>query len=283
VVSVSPANGATGVLANATVKLTFSEAMNTASVESALTVSNLLSGDLSLTWSNGNTVLTIAAKSGFLYASGTSTGISAKSYSVSVSAAAQDTAGNALSPSFTTSFKTLRRITQTVAAETSASYSTYGHAMGSSPSDCANDSDGLFRLGKWSNPSSGGAYYIYVMLNTASMVAPTTIESADFVATQEAEDGTFYASGGTVTLDKLVYQTIDDTILDAEVAVGIGTLATSAAVATPSLSILAPFKTDVLAGTQRQLYRVSGPDGDTNTHPQFACAGFSFKTTYLVP
>jgi hypothetical protein len=257
--------------------------MNTASAESALTVSGLLSGDLTLAWSSGNTVLSISAKAGFAYATGTSTGAAAKSYSVSLGAAAQDLAGNPLSPTFTTSFKTMRRITQTVAAEASAQYSTYGHAMGSAPVDCANDTDGLFRLGVWSNPGSGGTWYIYVGLNTSAVGPPTTIESADFIASQQAEDGSFYAGGGTVVLDKLAYQTIDDTILDAAVTSAIGTLASSASVATPSLGILAPFRTDVTAGTQRQLYRLSGPGGVTNTHPQFACAGFSFKTTYLMP
>jgi len=91
--------------------------------------------------------------------------------------------------------------------------------------------------------------------------------------------GDLYEGGGTVKLDELAYQTIDDTILDAAVTSSIGTLATSSSVARPSIGILTPFGADVTAGTQRQLYRLSSPNGATSTHPQFTCAGFSFKTT----
>jgi len=283
VISVTPASGTTGVLSNATIAITFSEAMNTSSVEGALTVSNLLSGDLRLTWNSGKTVLSIAALSGFAYATGTSTTTAAKSYSVSLSAAAQDLAGNALSPAFTTSFKTMRRITQTVAAESAVTYDTYAPNVGGNPVACANDADGIFRLGRFSSTSASGTVYNYVGINTSTMGPATTIESADFIASQQAEDGTFYGGGGKVVLDKLAYQTIDDTILDATVTATIGTLATSAAVATPTISILPQFKADVLAGTQRQLYRLSASNGVTNTHPQFTCAGFSYKTTYLMP
>jgi hypothetical protein len=172
---------------------------------------------------------------------------------------------------------------KTGAAESSDSYSTYGHAMGESPGVRANDADGLYRLGYWSNPGSAGTYQVYVGLNKSTVGPPTTIEAADFIASQDAELGDFYDGGGTVKLDKLAYQTRDDTILDAAVTSSIGTLATSSSVATPSITILTPHRADVTASTQRQPCRPSGPNGATNTHPQFTCAGSSFKTTYLMP
>lgn len=290
VMTVTPVNGSSGVSATDTIKLTFSEAMNTASVATALSVTELLPGDLDLTWSAGSTVLAIKAKSGLSYATGTSTTLTAKTYSVALTAGAKDLAGNGLAPAFSSDVTTLRWITQVLAAETSATFNSYELSMSHTPVNCATAStttypQGMFPVGYfWNDRGPSGTMYDYVTFNLASLGTPTTIEVADFQATQGASKGDFYGTGGTAVLDKLVYQTVDNTILDAAVSSNIGILSNSATVATPSISVLASLRADVAGGIQRELYRVSGPNSaSNNTFPNFQCSGFSLQITYLLP
>jgi len=116
VVSVFPNDDASGVAADAVVTVTFSEPMDIGSVQDAYSSTDLPASSVTFTWSAGDTVLQIAPNQPLTLAAGTDPGaVTPRSYSFEISAAAQDPAGDAL-PRFSSSFTTLRRITQTLLA-----------------------------------------------------------------------------------------------------------------------------------------------------------------------
>jgi hypothetical protein len=116
IVSVSPSNGASGVAADAVVTLTFSEPMNTRAVEAAYSSGDLPAGSLSFSWSNGDSVLQLTPHQPLLRATGTSPEATvARSYAFELGTSATDQSGEAL-PGFSSSFSTLREISQTLAA-----------------------------------------------------------------------------------------------------------------------------------------------------------------------
>ena len=111
VVSVSPSNGASGVAANAVITLTFSEPMDKSAVEGAYSSSTLPRGSVSFSWSGGDTVLQITPNQPLARATGSSPTTAARVYAFELGTAAVDLEGEAL-PRFSTSFTTLRELTQ---------------------------------------------------------------------------------------------------------------------------------------------------------------------------
>jgi hypothetical protein len=113
VVNVSPSDGATGVAADAVVTVTFSESMNTTTVETAYSSTDLPKGSVSFNWSNGDTVLEITPNAPLTIVTGSNP--VARSYAFTIGSSAVDLQGEAL-PSFSSSFSTLRGIPQTLTA-----------------------------------------------------------------------------------------------------------------------------------------------------------------------
>ena len=116
VVSVSPANAATGVRADAKIIVTFSQPMDQAATQAAYQSSDLPASSVGFTWDASSTVLTIKPNAALEYAKGTTTSAPPKSYGLKLNATAKDTTGNALAP-FTWVFTTLRRITITLVSD----------------------------------------------------------------------------------------------------------------------------------------------------------------------
>ncbi|MCH8075976.1 MAG: Ig-like domain-containing protein, partial [SAR324 cluster bacterium] len=83
VVGTVPADQSTNVSVDTSITVTFSEAMNTASAEAALTVAPALSGTFS--WSGDNSVMTFVPGQSLSYS---------QTYSVTVASSAADTSGN---------------------------------------------------------------------------------------------------------------------------------------------------------------------------------------------
>ncbi len=109
VVDVEPAPGTMGVVADQAFTLTFSESMDTTSVEAALGRSDF--GALTLDWNGDNTVLTLSP-AGLAYATGTSPiAVEALEYTLSLDTSATDIDGTALASAFESNFFTARQIT----------------------------------------------------------------------------------------------------------------------------------------------------------------------------
>lgn len=283
VVAVAPADGASGVLASASFDVTFSAAMNLESVESAVTVSTLSASDLVFTWSSAGRKLSIAPKLGWSYATGTDPALAALKYTVAIATSAKDAQGRSLASSFSASFATRRRITQTLPSATAGDYSDYGHAVGDVPTLCKAATDTL-HLTSWSSVASSGTFFGFVTFDTTLLGAPgadNTLEAASFVATQAAPEGAFYPTH-QVNAAKLAYQAINSTVLSASVVANLGTFCTSAQTLKPSANVLTSLKADFDAGKKGHLFRLAPtPIDKDGTSAHFACGGFSLVVTRL--
>ena len=115
VTSVSPQNGATGVTKDAEMRVTFSEAMDRASVTAAFSSSTIPTNAGSFSWNPASTVLTIVPSSTLAYATGLGPALDAKAYAFVISNAAKDRSGNGLAAPLNVTFYTLREPTQSCA------------------------------------------------------------------------------------------------------------------------------------------------------------------------
>jgi Bacterial Ig-like domain len=283
IVSISPANLATGVKLTAQIKITFSEVMNAVSASQALLVGGFAASNLNTSWDASGKVLTVTPKAGFAYATGSSAaGTPATKYTVSVGTGATDLAGNPLGSAFNSSFTTLRRITQSIASGVAATYSTYGNAVGGDPQSCpANDP---IWVETWTSIASGGTYYVFAPFDTTVMgnASNITLESATFSATQVAPSGAFYSSH-QVVLKRVKPQAIDNTVLSAAVIDSFGVFASSA-VTQPTANVFSELSIDIAAGVRQELFRLE-PTGtaDGGTNANFTCSGFYLNVVFLTP
>lgn len=120
VVSVSPADGATGVTSDAKIVITFSEAMDEAATEKAYTLFDLPKNDVTVGWDSAGKVLTLTPKLGLSYAMSDP----AISYTLSLKGA-KDLAGNLL-PAFESSFTTLKNLTYRLLSQPTLDGEVYG-------------------------------------------------------------------------------------------------------------------------------------------------------------
>jgi hypothetical protein len=116
VLSSLPADGARGVLPDATLVFVFSAPMHTDSVEAAYSSLDLPAPNVSFTWSEGDTVLEIQPETALQAAAGTNANaVVPIDYSIALSAQAKDKLGHALVAT-EVSFSVARSITQTLNA-----------------------------------------------------------------------------------------------------------------------------------------------------------------------
>ena len=283
IVSVSPANNATGVTSNTQIKITFSEAMNTASVTQALKVGSFAAGDLTVSWDTSGKVLTVTPKGGFAYAEGTTpAGTPATKYAVTLGNGAQDLAGNTL-PAFGSNFSTLRRISQAIPSSSVATYTTYSSYLNSDPAFCPEFEPQ--RVGDWCCLQSSGTSYVFAAFDTEVMGTASsiiTLEKATLSATQLTPEGDFYATR-KVGLKKLKYQPIDKTILDAVATDNLGIFSMSSA-AQPTTNVHSFLFADISANTRKQLYRLEPTvTAQDSAFANFSCTGFTLNVVFLSP
>lgn len=280
---ITPADGANGIASNATIQVTFNEAMNQDSVKNALTISSLPSSSYTLAWTAGGTVLTITPTSPLLYSNGTSPDAGAREYTVTIAATATDVTGNALTTKFESTFATLRHITQTLTQSGAAYWSTYGKATGGGPTICPS-ADGSMRAGHHSSQAASGDYMIFARFDTSSAGEPDDVvsfESATFTATQGAPIGSFYPAG-SVLLKKLEDGAIGQALYDLDITDDLGTFATSA-VASPSKDVTDSVWAAWSDGDAGHVFRLQGENAASLTYATFSCTGFSLVIEYIKP
>jgi hypothetical protein len=139
VLSVSPADGASGVQNNAKLIVTFSEPMDQASADAAYQSADLAPANVSFDWNGAGTILTITPKTALAYQTGTanadgSAAFAAKKYGYGFGSAASDLAGNPLANA-TFSFNTLRQVSHDIPAE--AARSGTWSSTGEGPDECS--------------------------------------------------------------------------------------------------------------------------------------------------
>ncbi|MBB6099491.1 hypothetical protein HNR42_002941 [Deinobacterium chartae] len=105
VLSIVPGDGTTGINKSADVVVTFSEKMDQASAQAAFQSANLPDGTFS--WNAEGTVMTYNPNADLAY------GPTGTNYSLNITTAAKDLAGNALAASVSSSFRTYRQVSST--------------------------------------------------------------------------------------------------------------------------------------------------------------------------
>ncbi|MGC4069962.1 MAG: Ig-like domain-containing protein [Polyangiaceae bacterium] len=286
VVSVTPMNGTNGVATNSKIVIKFSEAMDTLSVTGAIAIPPLKSDSYAQVWSEDNTTLTITPTSGLSYSTGASVAsTSPLTYTITLNTAAKDIGGTPMGEPYSSSFTTLRRITQTMRPEAVASANSYGLAIGGSLGFCTGNE--IMSVGCWDGIGSEGTVYIFLHYSFASLgdlKSGTVFESAVLNAHQTGATTGFY-SGGSVVVERFRYQVLDNSIRNAVPNDALGTLCSSF-VSQPSLSIYSSIKSDFAAGNQDMLYRLA-PSGVAITSDGldafFNCGDFSLVVTFTTP
>jgi hypothetical protein len=210
-----PADGASGVLPDARLVLSFSAPMQRASVEAAYSSSDLPKSDVTFSWSDGDTVLHIQPNAALRSSAGTdATSVEAVGYAFEIAAGASDAAGNALVPR-SISFSMARAISQRLSAVTHRdltgnwrSDSTYGLA------DCER-ADTTVCMGD--SPATGEPAYRGFMTfdlrqAPASLIAITAAELSCSIALVY---GTPFTSLGALHIDHVAFDLIGDAAFSA--------------------------------------------------------------------
>ncbi|MEM7160584.1 MAG: Ig-like domain-containing protein [Myxococcota bacterium] len=110
VLSASPEEGATGVLADVQIVVTFSEAMDPATTEAAFSSEDFDVTAATFEWDGAGSTLTVTPREPLAYAQGADDDVVPLAYAFSISTDAQDLAGNGLLDPLSSSFETARHI-----------------------------------------------------------------------------------------------------------------------------------------------------------------------------
>jgi hypothetical protein len=287
VVSVSPSNGASGVAANAVITLTFSEPMDKGAVEGAYGSSTLPPGSVSFSWSQGDTVLQITPNQPLARATGSSPTIAPRVYAFELGTGALDLAGEAL-PRFSSSFTTLRELTQTLVAIQDRSLTgnyrsddVYGNNSCEEP-----DPEFTTCIGDSSNGNS--AYRGFITFDLSALPAEAQeLSAAQLSMTIHSVRGTPFAALGNLVAEHVSFDSIN---LDAFNSPALGaaiTVGSSAAVdEILSVNLLSPVQEDLPARGRSQFrLRFSTSTDSNNAGDLIETLGPTEKLTltYLIP
>jgi hypothetical protein len=209
-VSSVPEDGASGVLPDANLVLTFSAPMNRAAVEAAYTSSDLPASEVSFAWSDADRVLHIQPNAALRSSAGSdAAAVEAVSYAIDIGSGARDAAGNALVPR-RISFSTARAIRQRLHAVTDRDLtgnwrtdSSYGLA------DCERE-DTTVCVGD--SPATGEpAYRGFITFDLRQAPAQLIeITAAELSCSIALVYGTPFTSLGALHVDHVEFDTIGD-------------------------------------------------------------------------
>jgi hypothetical protein len=233
-----------------------------------------------MAWNSAATSVTITPTGGLAYATGSSPGTAAKSYTIKVGTAARDPAGNPMIAAFTSSFTTLKRITWVVTP--SLLYQT------DTSTDPRSACSSTLKIGGWSAMYSGGDLFSYITFDLSGAGSPSamySIESATLYATQIADSGNFYSKPAHVEVWRLGY----DGSMNLSVFPVLSDVGTLASSATPAVSLdtLSSFKNDFVSNGVTQLLFKVAPIASaawvSEQEANFNCDYFHLDMIYLMP
>jgi hypothetical protein len=280
-----PADGDTGVRAEATITLAFSEPMDREATEQAVALASGV--ELSFQWNEPGTVLTVAPLAMFEYAEGPFAefhSLRALEHSLAVGVGAQDLAGNALLGPAMIEFSTLRRIHQSLGL-ISAEGAYWVTAIGPTSGPCMGDQ---IWVGYRADHTVGMATFDIAPLPTGV----NEIETALLVAHHTTTVGDPIAVFGNLGVEHMSLETGLESVaaLDANALRPLGTLSKSAAPGQRSLDVTAALAEDYELRRDREdesEYRFTFPllesDPEDSHYVTLTCSMFVLETTYLIP
>jgi hypothetical protein len=215
VVESRPAADERGVRREAHIELRFSAPMDTASTEAAYRSTDLPADAVDFAWSDGDRVLQIRPRGGLLYASGPApTGLPARSYSLSLAAAARDARGRALEP-FALTFATARELVVDIPVVASATSSGKYRSDGTDGvGECATAQQTVcVGVGATAgNPSYRGFATFELSSVPADRIA---LSLAELTLTISAVYGTPFVTLGPLLLESVQFESVGAAAFDA--------------------------------------------------------------------
>lgn len=285
VVSMSPSDGATGVAAGAVLKIVFSEPMDQASVENALSSSPLDPGDAMLSWNAAGDTLSITPNQPLLRGEGVGAdpgSVMPIAYELKVGTGATDVAGNHLAAEAAVAFTTEKKMSLTIPPVDAMT-----RTMNNSGGIAAEASNLILGDG------AAADFYTRTLLTFDLAPLPGSliaIESASLGARQLAPVGTPYTDLGALTVDHLLFTTIDAAAFDAAALASMGSLSTNPTLETKSADVTAAVIDDYASFAARdghsqfRLRFAQNTDGQGDADiAQFAYATIGLVVIYTAP
>jgi hypothetical protein len=250
VVMVSPADGERGVRVTDPIVLTFSEPMNTASVEAAWTSTSLPLDMLQLDWNPTGTILILDASAVLEYPAGDEN-VDVYSYEFTLEASAVDLDGDALSAPVQVSFNTARDVTMQLARIAATTGSHDGNAVGAD-----------IRVG---DTQSNGTWQGFITVDLSALPEVVELTSASLFARQTDVVGLPYTDLGDLQLVQLApLIAIDAAAYSAAPVAELGVFSDSTAIASPggdrSLDVTAAIAADLADGSPVSSFRLQFDD-----------------------
>ena len=295
VVSVSPANNATGVANGARIVIRFSEPMDQVATTAAFVSADLPVSEAVTSWDATGTVLTVTPSTVLLYSAGTSPSTQAKRYRYTITSHAKDLAGNHMEIGPDVSFSTLRRITQRLVADPQ---NLRGEAVDTTckltvipatETRPASVLPAIVRVGDMLDNKAEKVWSVFEL----SALAPDVVqfEAATLTATQDPAKGDPYAGSlGSLILEHVHFATNDPSEWSKPAlgALGVFSATTSSPV---HANVLEAFRDDYTqrdARKQQSQYRLAFSQATNNDGvadvAQFTCQdGFTLDVVYLAP
>jgi hypothetical protein len=278
-VASSPVNGEGGVPADAVLQLVFSEPMNQASVEAALSTSPFDPGEATLSWNAAGDTLTITPLQPLERGQGVGSDPSAVmpvAHEVKVGAGATDLAGNPLAAEAVVGFTTEKKMTLTIAPLDGLSRVVNNEGVAAAEGTNLILGDG-----------AQNTFYTRALLTFSLTPLPasaTGILSATLGARQLSVAGTPYADLGNLVVFHVVYEKVDAAALDASPLLSMGAMSTDGTLETKSADVTAAVADDLenfVARDGLSQYRLQfANNGDNGSDADLA--QFDYKTVGLV-
>lgn len=280
VLAVSPADGEVGVSADVSITVTFSAAMDQASVESAWQSTDLPASTVTFGWNASGDTLTITPAAPLVLAEGTNPAVvTARPYSFQIASSATTLDGGALAAPLAVTFTTARRIRVSLTAVNALTRTMRGDGV------VYGDTAVTMTMGDTTTNLQTKTFATFML---PRLPADATLDAATLVGSQTTTVGQPYGLG-SLRVVHVSAATIDATAFAAAPLAVIGDLSTDTSTGTKRLDVTAQLADDLAnsrARGDRTQYRLEFPTS-TNTNgvadeARFSRSGFELTLSYLL-
>lgn len=282
VVSSSPADGEAGVHENQLLTVYFSEPMDTASVEGAFSSTTL--DDVTFAWDTSGSVLSIVPVGGLAMSEGEGLDpsiVDAVAYDFTIDTTATSADGEALEAPYSVAFTTAKRMYANVEAVAELTRTMLANGVVH-----ASDNPTLY-VGD-SAFAEATQMKTFITIDLAQVPAGVEIEEAALGARQTAINGAPYETLGTIQLEHVRFDAVDQEAFEAPALASLGTFSYNANLVNRAVDVLEVFAADYedrdALGNVSQ-YRLSFPEPHDNDpegdSAEFARDSVKVTITYL--